>query len=115
MDYRAPHQLQCDFLNMIVAASEPELARALESQFQGALVAPEDHCSICFTLELVNRTLRLPSGCGKPLIYGVWDSNFESQATEVLLWHEHGFVDAVEISWVGDEHPELNKIFVQHR
>lgn len=110
-----PSKTQGAFLDKLIAAAEPGLATALQNQFDGALVAPEEHCPECFTLKLANRSVRLPRGVGRPLSFGITEDAEATTAVDVLLWHEGGFVESVEISWVGDEHPKLEDIDLESR
>lgn len=110
-----PTGTQRDFLEKLMRAAEPGLATALESQFDGALVAAEEHCTVCFRLKVESRSVRAPRNLGNPLSFGTVDSGSGSEAVEVLLWHEGGYVESVEISWAGDEHPKLEDIDLESR
>lgn len=110
MDYMTPSKTQRALLDKLIAAAEPGLAAALQSQFEGALVAPEEHCSECFKLKPANRSVRLPRGVGRPVSFDIAETAEATTAVDVLLWHEGGYIESVEISWVGDAHPKLEDI-----
>lgn len=86
------------------------MARSLQRQFSGVLVSAEEHCSVCFNLKPTDRTIRIPRGLGMPLAYDATGATPDAQFVQVLLWHKSGFIDSVEISRVGDEHPELGDL-----
>lgn len=115
MDYGIPTGTQRDFLEKLMRAAEPGLATALQSQCDGALIAAEEHCTVCFQLKIANRNVRVPRNLGNPLSYDAVLSGKEREAVQVLLWHEGGYVESVEISWVGDEHPKLEDIDLESR
>lgn len=115
MTYVKPSNAQRAFLDKLIAVSEPGLAVALESQFDGVLVAAEEYCSECFMLKPANRSVRLPRGIGRPVSFEVAEPLGERKALDVLLWHEGGIAESVEISWEGDEHPKLEEIDVEPR
>ncbi|WP_422216940.1 hypothetical protein [Glutamicibacter protophormiae] len=57
----------------------------------------------------------MPRNLGNPLSYDAVLSGKEREAVQVLLWHEGGYVESVEIGWVGDEHPKLEDIDLESR
>jgi hypothetical protein len=105
MQYRPPSAQQCAVLQQIVEHAG-DLAAVLEKQFAVSLSVADPGCPECFEIEVRGGVRLLPEDVERPLAFGAVIRGREDLAT-VLLWHEDGLVDGVEISWSEDPHPAL--------
>lgn len=96
------------FLREVVAAL-PALSSILASQFAACLVEAAPHCGQCLVLTRRCAAAPLPAGVENPLPL---DAQIDEApgAAQVLLWHEAGFVEQVEICWFGQDHPLLGDL-----
>lgn len=82
------------------------LASVLEKQFDASLTALDSDCPECFEIEVHGGVRLLPEDVECPLSFEAVIRGREDIAL-VLLWHEDGLVNGVEISWFEDPHPVL--------
>lgn len=92
-----------------VAAQHRFLREVVASQFAACLVEAAPHCGQCLVLTRRCAAAPLPAGVENPLPL---DAQIDETpgAAQVLLWHEAGFVEQVEICWFGQEHPLLGDL-----
>lgn len=86
-------------------------APVLEAQFAQCLTWNDEMCAECFYVKPTVGAPRLPAGSEKPMGFSATTTEGPDGAM-VLLWHTGGVVDWVEISWVGEEHPPLERLRV---
>jgi hypothetical protein len=88
-----------------------DLASVLEAQFASCRTAPEGHCEECFAIEVGGDVPLLPADTERPIGFAA-DINGSEAMAWVLLWHEDGRVDGLEISWIEDPHPALADLVI---
>lgn len=94
-----------------VSGAPGEVADVLREQFAACLTRTDDDCPECFYLEPTDGASRLPNGTECPIMFGAIVAG-DPEGALVLVWHEEGLVDWIEISWFGDEHPTLNSLTI---
>lgn len=90
------------------------LADALRTQFATCRTASEAHCDQCFDITVTADAPRLPGGIDSPIGFTA-NSRGTTNGVDVLVWHEHGMVTGVEISFLDDLHPQLADISIAQR
>ncbi|MFF1252687.1 hypothetical protein ACFVYC_09355 [Pseudarthrobacter sp. NPDC058329] len=85
------------------------LASVLESQFAGCKTEPMEGCGECFDIEVAEGALPLPEGTERPLGFGVREG---TGALSVLLWHEDGLVDGLEVNSYIHPHAALTDLVI---
>lgn len=112
MDSHPPTGPQRALLGQIVEHAG-ELAPTLEVHFNAArtLPDPDVDCGECFNIEVQPGVRPLPAGTKCPLCFDALNKGV-LDGTLVLLWHEDGLVNGVEIAWVEDPHPALNDLLI---
>lgn len=88
-----------------------DLASVLEAQFASCRTVTEEHCEECFAIEVGGDVPLLPADTERPIGFAA-DINGSEPVAWVLLWHEDGRVDDVEISWIEEPHPALADIVI---
>ncbi|NKX55980.1 hypothetical protein [Arthrobacter mobilis] len=86
------------------------LASVLEAQFASCRTEPMEGCGECFDIEVSGDLPRLPEGTECPLAFGVGEG---TGALSVLLWHEGGLVDGLEVNSVGHPHAALADLVIE--
>lgn len=87
------------------------LAAVLEKQFAVSRAVPDPDCPDCFELEVHGGVRLLPEETERPLAFGAAVRGREGMAM-VLVWHEDGLVNGVEISWTNDPRPKLAELTI---
>jgi hypothetical protein len=87
------------------------LALVLEAQFASCRTAPAEHCDECFDIEVGKDVPLIPAEAERPIGFGA-DINSSDAMAWVLLWHEEGRVDGLEISWIEEPHPALADLVI---
>lgn len=82
------------------------VASVLEVQFSAGTTKSKEHCEECFDIAVGADVPLLPEDTECPFGFGANIKGFEAMAW-VLVWHEGGRVEGVEISWIDDPHPAL--------
>ncbi|GER23266.1 hypothetical protein NCCP1664_17620 [Zafaria cholistanensis] len=108
MNAPPPEQLRL-FGQLIAHAGD--LAPILEAQFAASRTMNWEFCGVCFDMEMAGDVPLLPEGLERPLLFEV-DSAVASDLVQVLLWHDDGRLNAIEVSAVDDPHPGLRGLQV---
>ena len=109
-----PSDPQQDLLRQIVEHAG-DLASILGAQLASCRTAPEEHgtqCEQCFLLEVTGDVPLLPADTECPLSFdaAIRGGKGPDDWALVLLWHENGRVESVEISSVLDRDPVLTDL-----
>lgn len=87
-----------------LAAVADGYAAVLGQQFTGCTTRPKDYCQECFEVAVAAQAPRLPPEAENPLVFETSTSDPAQFSPLVMLWHEGGHIDDVEISGL-EEHP----------
>jgi hypothetical protein len=85
------------------------LASVLESQFTCCRSKPMEGCEECFEIEVTGDVPRLPEGTECPLGFAVLEG---TGALSVLLWHEDGLVNGLEVNSYIHPHAALSDLVI---
>lgn len=88
-----------------------DLASVLEAQFESCVTAPAEHREECFDIKVGGDVPLLAADTDRPIGFGA-EINGSDALAWVLLWHEGGPVDGVEISWIEEPHPALADLVI---
>ncbi|WP_298042421.1 hypothetical protein [uncultured Citricoccus sp.] len=94
-----------------LAAVGDDYAAILGQQFTGCTTRPKDYCQECFEVSVATQAPRLPPQAENPLVFDTSTSDPAQFSPLVMLWHEGGHVDDVEISYI-DEHPPIASLSI---
>ncbi len=89
-----------------------DLAPILQAQFSSCRTAREEHCPECFRLGVTGAVPLLPTETDCPLSFDaeIRGMNGVGDHVQVLLWHEDGRINSIEISGVLDPHPAVGDL-----
>lgn len=85
------------------------LASVLESQFGCCKTESTEGCGECFEIEVSGDVSRLPEGTECPLGFAVREG---TGALSVLLWHEGGLVNGLEVNSYIHPHAALTDLVI---
>lgn len=114
MGFHPPTEVQKAFFQRLVQAAEPQLAKVLQSQIDGAETS-NDECPECLHVAVVNSSALRLQGFGYPIEFEAADPTSDIPAVQVFLWPSNGLLHWIEISWVGEDHPELRNLEIYPR
>jgi hypothetical protein len=89
-----------------LAAVADGYAAVLGQQFTGCTTRPKDYCQECFEVSVATQAPPLPPEAENPLVFDTSTSDPAQFSPLVMLWHEGGHIDDVEISGL-EEHPPI--------
>jgi hypothetical protein len=106
-----PSPAQSRLLAELVRVAE-DYAAVLGQQFTDCTTRSKDYCEECFELSVAAQAPPLPPEAENPLVFDASASGPAQPALSVMLWHEGGHVDDVEISGP-DEHPPIESLSIE--
>ncbi|MGD6980668.1 hypothetical protein [Citricoccus sp. CH26A] len=86
-------------------------AAVLSQQFTGCTTRPKDYCQECFEVSVATQAPPLPPEAVNPLVFETSTSDPAQFWPLVMLWHEAGHIDDVEISGL-EEHPPIASLSI---
>lgn len=103
-----PSEPQWAILQQIVEHGG-NFASVLESQFGCCKTEPMEGCGECLEIEVRGDVPRLPEGTECPLGFAVREG---TGALSVLLWHEDGLVNGLEVNSYIHPHAALTDLVI---
>ncbi|GER23976.1 hypothetical protein NCCP1664_24710 [Zafaria cholistanensis] len=92
-----------------IAEHAGDLASVLEAQFASCTTEPSEHCQECFEIDVAVDVPRLPANTECPLFFDVQEG---TGALGVLLWHEDGRINGLEVNSVIHPHAALSDLII---
>lgn len=105
-----PSPAQSRLLAELVRVAD-DYAAVLGQQFTDCTTRPKDYCEECFEVSVAAQAPPLPREAENPLVFDASTSDPAQPAPLVMLWHEGGRVDDVEISGL-EEHPPIASLSI---
>lgn len=103
-----PTDAQQAILQQIVERAG-NLASVLRTQFASCKTEPMEGCGECFEIEVTRDVQRLPESTERPLGFGVREG---TGALSVLIWHEDGLVNGLEVNSYIHPHAALTNLVI---